>query len=163
MVYNLTDNSIGSFEVRLPHRLRGAVDYCDSHMTSLAGCSTNCDQASDSQGARSGGRKSSGGRASGRGQRPPQVHPDRPSHLWRSGPQGPPNVFLMNIVDHLPRSHWASSFFVFSSLTQVVDLFLHSTHAVGLVGVGCCYQLTTSLIGERTFAPLTHFCPQRQT
>ncbi|ELR23314.1 uncharacterized protein ACA1_068980 [Acanthamoeba castellanii str. Neff] len=31
---------------------------------------------------------------------------------------------------------------------KVVDLFLQSTHAVGLVGVGCCYQLTTSLIGE---------------
>jgi len=33
---------------------------------------------------------------------------------------------------------------------KVIDLFLNSPHAVGLVVIGCCYQLTTSLIGEHS-------------
>lgn len=30
-----------------------------------------------------------------------------------------------------------------------MDLFTQSPSAVGLVGVGCCYHIVTSLLGER--------------
>lgn len=96
MVYNLTDDSIGSFE---------------------AAVQTAIKQAIRKERARVGGEAAAA---------------DEPAE----DDSAPHKYILIGLHTCGDLAH------------KVVDLFLQSTHAVGLVGVGCCYQLTTSLIGE---------------